>query len=188
MEALFSAAAVVQSFAVGARVYVLTSNEVIACDPVSWEILARHTLFTVNGKSRALFLDEDCLVCKDYIRLFFLDQDTLCPIREYRLGQDNRSDICALAADEDYLFCSIRGGEIARISKANSEAEPEFFRVSETGIWAMVCHAGKLYAGNVDGQLLIIPTDTLQPEKPFQAHKSNLKSLLIHENLLFTAG
>jgi len=110
MEILFKTDQPIQSFAVGARVYALSGNDVIAFDPVSRAGLARHNLFSAPGKSRALFLNGDCLVCKDFIRLFILDQESLRPVREYKLGEDNRSDICALTADAKYIFCSIRGG------------------------------------------------------------------------------
>jgi len=52
----------------------------------------------------------------------------------------------------------------------------------------MFYQARRILAGNVGGQLLSIPTRTMLPDKPIQAHKNNLKSLCLHQELLLTAG
>lgn len=45
-----------------------------------------------------------------------------------------------------------------------------------------------MYAGNVGGELLVIDKDSLEAVKRIQAHRQNLKSLLVTDTHLWTAS
>jgi hypothetical protein len=178
----------VQSFTMGEKFYLLSDNRIQVFTDLTFEKMAESRLFEKDGLARSLTADEKFLYCVDFIHLYILEKESLKVLARLQLGEDLSSDICGkiLYADR-YIYVAIRNGAIARIEKAAWE-HVQYFPLSTSSIWTMERAHGKIYAGNVEGQLLIIATETMVVEKQIQAHKQNLKSLSLLDHLLATAS
>jgi hypothetical protein len=91
----------------------------------------------------------------------------------------------ALGYDEANVYASIRNGGFAVIHKATGEVKG--YSISESSIWEMII-SEYIYAGNVDGNLLVIDKPGIKVLKKKAVHKKNLKSLLLEDEIIYTAS
>lgn len=177
----------VQSFAIQESIYLLCDRRIQVFDGRSYEKIAETRLFEKEGSARSFIMDGDHIYCKDFVHLYVLERESLSVVARLQLGTDLSSDICGMALDEGYVYLGIRNGAVARVEKAAWE-HVEYYPLSASSIWTMECNQGRIYAGNVDGQLLAIDAASMEVEKRVQAHRQNLKSLCILDHVVATAS
>jgi len=171
------------------QLYLLSGREIAKHDLRSGAV-SRVGFFKQDGLSRKLFIDADYLYCRDFTMLYFFDKKTLSCCGEAKLGEDLTTDICRLESDDKRIYVSIRNGSLAVIDKASIATEPqvEFHQVSSSSMWAMCSVGDRLYAGNVEGHLIVIDKQTCRVVQDIAAHRQNLKSLLVAGDRLFSAS
>jgi hypothetical protein len=185
---LFKAERYVTAFAVGSdHIFLLAGNHLYQLDKRDGQAVHERLVFAKEGLSRSLTVDDAFLYVKDFCDLHILEKETLAPVQELRLGTDSSSDICGMGVDERYLYLSIRNGSMARLEKGRS-FQPEIYPVTDSSIWDFVLWNDLIYAGSVDGRLLIIDKASMAVVQTIQASKQNLKSVLVTENILVTAS
>ena len=114
-----------------------------------------------------------------------IDIDTLTITNEWELGSDLSSDICALNFDDVNIYACIRNGGFKVINKTSGEVKE--YNISESSIWAIIV-GDYIYAGNVNGELLVINKADIRILNKKPVHKKNLKSLLMLDDVIYTAS
>ena len=168
-------------------VYLLAGNSIVKLSIASHKTIHERILFQNEGKSRSLLVDGSFIYVKDFCDLHILKKDTLAPVEKLILGTDLSSDINTLGLDENYLYLSIRNGTMAKID-LKSHFEQDVFAVSDSSIWDFALHGERIYAGNVDGTLLVLDKVRMEVVNKIKASQQNLKSILVTDELLFTAS
>jgi len=177
----------VQSFAIQENIYLLSDRRIQVFDGASHEKTGEIQLFEKEGSARSFIMDGDSIYCRDFVHLYVLERASLNLLATVQLGTDLSSDICGMTLDEGYVYLGIRNGAVARIEKGNWD-NVQYYPLSASSIWTMECEGNRIYAGNVDGQLLVIDTGTMEVEKCVQAHRQNLKSLCLLDPIIVTAS
>lgn len=177
----------VQAFASREKFYLLSDRRIQVFEGGSYARVAEIELFEKGGAARSFIMDNKYIYCSDFIHLIILEAEPLKVITRLQLGADLSSDICGMAQDREHVDLCIRNGAIARIKKGAWEAV-QFYPLSASSIWALEYAEGRLYAGNVEGQLLVIQVGKMEVEKQVQAHRQNLKSLCLFDQIIATAG
>jgi WD40 repeat protein len=169
------------------HIYALSGLKVFKIGRNEPNLVRETTLFQKDGLSRALIVDKTFIYVKDFCDLHILEKQSLTPIRKLTLGSDLSSDICGMGVDEHYLYLSIRNGTMARLDKKN-KFQLEIFPVTDNSIWHFILHQGCIYAGNVNGELLVIDTASMEVIKKIVSGKQNLKSIFIDNGKIITAS
>lgn len=167
--------------------YVLRSRSITKISKTAGNVIAATDFFKKKGLSRSLIVDDKFLYCKDFCTFYIIDKDSLNCIDAIELGEDLTSDICGITFDEDKIYACIRNGPIAVIDK-NRKSKVKFYNVSESSIWDIQYYKELLYAGNVEGHLLVIDKKTFQVTHTIKSHKQNLKSIVINDEKIITAS
>lgn len=186
-EPFIETSAFVKSFAIDDRVYLLSDRHIQVFDEKTRKKVAETQLFEKQGLARSFITDETALYCNDFIDLYVVDKVSLTVVTQMQLGTDLSSDICGKTVDDTYVYLGIRNGPIARIRKGNWH-EVAYFSLSTSSIWDLQLAEGMLYAGNVDGKLLVIDAASMTVVQQIQAHRQNLKSLCLTRDLIATAS
>lgn len=184
---IIETSASVQSFAIEEHIYLLSDKRIQVFDTKSYEKIAERQFFEKDGSARSFIMDETYIYCKDFVHLYILEKKSLNVLTKLQLGTDLSSDICGMTLDNHYVYAGIRNGTIARIEKTRWE-HIQYYPLSTSSIWSMQRDENRIYAGNVDGQLLLISTETMQVAKSVQAHKQNAKSVCLVGNIVATAS
>ncbi|TYB91623.1 MAG: hypothetical protein FXF54_08230 [Kosmotoga sp.] len=166
-------------------VYIISDKLLIKADKESFEVTDEKVIFPKNSQSRDFVIDENDIYCKDFCTLYKIDAKTLEIEKRWKLGTDLSSDICSLGFDSRNIYVTIRNGDLAVINKKSEE--PLYYRVSDSSIWNMIVD-DHIYAGNVNGDLLVIDKTNFKVNSLKNVHKKNLKSLFIDDNLIYTAS
>lgn len=177
----------VQAFAVEESVTLLSDKCMQIFDGATRAPAAKVQLFEKDGLARSFILDDTHIYCTDFTELVVLDKRSLEVLARQQLGTDLSSDICARVVDRTHVYLSIRNGPVVRIRKG-AWNEVETFSLSTSSIWTMHHDGTRIYAGNVDGQLLVIDPASMRVERQIHAHRQNLKSLCIADDLIVTAS
>jgi WD40 repeat protein len=187
-QPLIETPAFVISYAIQEKIYLLSGNCLQAYASQTGEKLMENRLFGKEGLARSFTVDERYIYVIDFIDLYILHKDSLALQAKLQLGTDLSSDICGrILSDDRYVYAAIRNGAIARIEKGAWE-NVQFFPVSSSSSWAMTRRDDRIYAGNVDGQLLVIDTGDMRVQSCLPAHKQNIKSVKLLGPVLATAS
>lgn len=168
-------------------IYLLAENRIMKFDTSNLSLVSSYELFKKEGLSRSLMLDKQYLYCKDFGTFYFIGKNTLKPECKLQLGGDVSSDICGMTSDVNNVYVCIRNGAIAVIDKSQMKVI-ELRNISGSSIWDIVNINDFLYAGNVEGQLLVINKKTLENRIVVESHKQNLNNILIDRNHIITAS
>jgi hypothetical protein len=178
----------VLSFAVDQEsVYTISGNSVSRYARSNYSLVNALQLFSQDGFSRSLTVDGENLYCKDFCSLHVIDKHSMTAKHKLELGRDLTSDICAVTCDDSSVYATIRNGTLAVVDKGQAYAV-SFYQVSASSMWDLVDAGGFLYAGNVEGQLLIISKDGFSVIKSVDLHRQNLRSVIIDEGRAITAS
>ena len=177
----------VQSFVIEEKIYLLSDNKIQVFDKDSAKKINENQIFKKSGLARSFILDKKFIYCKDFIHLYIIEKDTLEIISKIKLGIDLKTDICSIGLNENYIIIGIRNGKIATIEK-EKWSKIKYYPLSKSSIWDMKIKGHRIYAGNVDGQLLSINSDSMQIEQSINAHKKNTKSIFIIDSVIATAA
>lgn len=169
------------------HIFLLAGLTVVKLDKTENKIVGEKILFQKEGKSRSLIADDTFVYVKDFCDLHILEKETLALIQKIHLGTDLSSDICGMGVDEDYLYLSIRNGSMAKIHTKHP-FQTEMYPVTDSSIWNFAIANDFIYAGNVNGDLLIIDKASMGVVKKIESGKQNLKSVLLTGDLLITAS
>lgn len=169
----------------GDILYAIAGKEFIKINSSTGRIIQREAIFPKDSKTRKFVIDKDTIYCRDFCQLYEIDIETLKINNTWELGTDLTSDICALGYDEVNVYASIRNGGFAVIHKATGEVKA--YSISGSSIWEMII-GDYIYAGNVEGDLLVIAKPGIKVVKKKAVHKKNLKSLLLEEDVIYTAS
>jgi WD40 repeat protein len=179
--------AYVQGYAIEEQVYLLSDRRVQVFDANTRARVQETQLFEKDGLARSFAVDADYIYCTDFVQLYVLDKLSLELIAQLQLGQDLSSDICSVTVDQNHVYLGIRNGPVVRVRKGLWEGV-ESYPLSTSSIWTMHHAATRIFAGNVEGQLLEIDPVSMSVTRQVQAHRQNLKSLCIAGNLIGTAS
>ena len=168
-------------------VFLLARLTVIKLNQTENKIVAEKALFQKEGKSRSLIADRRFVYVKDFCDLHILEKETLAPFQKLQLGTDLSSDICGMGVDEGYLYLSIRNGSMAKIH-TKPPFQTEMYPVTDSSIWNFAIANDFIYAGNVNGNLLIIDKTSMGIVQKIESGNQNLKSVCITGDLLLTAS
>ena len=168
-------------------IYLLAENRIMKFDKRNLSLINNYELFKKKGLARSLMLDEHYLYCKDFGTFYFISKSTLKTECALQLGGDVSSDICGMTSDENNVYVCIRNGAMAVIDKSQMKVI-EFRNISGSSIWEIVNTNDLLYAGSVEGHLLVIDKRTLTNRFVIESHKQNLNSILINKNYVITAS
>ena len=169
----------------GDILYAISGKEFVKIKSNTGQIIQREAIFPKDSKTRKFVIDKDAIYCRDFCLLYEIDIETLKINNTWELGTDLSSDICALGYDETNVYASIRNGGFAVINKATGEVK--VYSISESSIWEMII-SEYIYAGNVDGEFLVIDKPSIKVVKKKAIHKKNLKSLVLAGDVIYTAS
>jgi WD40 repeat protein len=188
-ERFIETSAFVQGYAVDKDVYLLSDNRVQVFDGDTRQKVAEVELFQKDGLARSFTMDDRYLYCTDFVQLYVLDRASLDVLARLQLGTDLSSDICGVAVDGKgtYLYLGIRNGPLAWVRIGEWE-NVRYVSLCTSSIWALRCDGDRIYAGNVDGQLLVIDAPSMSVVRQVQAHRQNLKGLWLCGDLVATAS
>lgn len=167
--------------------YALSGKKIMKINKHNGDILVSSDFFESEGLSRSLLVDDKYLYCKDFCTFYVIDKNSLTSIMQLQLGVDLSSDICGMTLDRDNVYACIRNGEIAVIDK-NHEFEVTYHKVSDSSIWDISNYKGLLYAGNVEGNLLVLDKSTMKTIHNMKSHKQNLRSVFVDDDRIVTAS
>jgi hypothetical protein len=168
------------------NLYILNNKILLSYDMDNETIINSKEVFHKNGKSRAFIIDGNSIYMKDFCMLYEYDKNTFIVQHKWKLGTDLSSDINALGSDKNNIYASIRNGTLAVINKVSREIS--YHKVTNYSMWDIVVTPYYLYAGNVNGDFLIIEKNSFTVEDSIPLHKKNLKSLLLLNDTFFTAS
>lgn len=168
------------------NLYILNNKTLLSYDMDNESIINSKEVFHKNGKSRAFIIDGNSIYMKDFCMLYEYDKKTFILQHKWKLGTDLSSDINALDSDNNNIYASIRNGTLAVINKISKEVS--YHKVSNYSMWDINVTSHHLYAGNVDGDFLIIDKNSFTVTQSIQLHRKNLKSLLLLNDTFFTAS
>lgn len=149
-------------------------------------IINSKEVFNKNGKSREFIIDGNSIYIKDFYDLYEYDKNTLTLLHKWVLGTDLSSDINKLGSDNKNIYASIRNGSLAVIDKISKKIIS--YKVSDYSMWDYIVTSDYLYAGNVNGDFLVIDKNDFTVLQCTHLHKKNLKSLLLLDDVIFTAS
>ncbi|NLM97386.1 MAG: hypothetical protein GX175_07245 [Halanaerobiaceae bacterium] len=169
----------------GDLLYVISDKEIMKADINTGDVIQSKEVFPKNSRTRDLLIDKDIIYSRDFYKLHKIDKETLEINKTWELGIDLSSDICTLDHDEKNIYIAIRKGDFAVINKASGEVR--VYPISESSIWDMII-SDNIYAGNVDGEFIVIDRADFKVIYKKKIHKKNLKSLLLAGDEIFTAS
>jgi len=169
----------------GNILYIISGKEFVKVDCITGEVLQKAEPFFQNNKTRDFVIDKDAIYCRDFYRLYKIELETMEIIDRWELGSDLSSDVCALGYDETNIYVCIRNGGLSVIHKNSGEMKS--YKISESSIWDIIV-GDYIYAGNVEGELLVIDKADIKILKKKAVHKKNLKSLLPVGDVIYTAS
>lgn len=167
--------------------YALSGKKIMKINKNNGSVLGSFDFFENEGLSRSLIVDDKYLYCKDFCTFYVIDKNTLASIKQLKLGVDLSSDICGMTLDRNNIYACIRNGEVAVINK-NHEFEVAYHKVSDSSIWDISNYKSFLYAGNVEGSLLVLDKSNLKKIYNIKSHKQNLRSIFINDDRIITAS
>lgn len=166
-------------------IYIASDHDLVKVDKKTYEIVKLKKVFPKNGKSRAFIVDGKNIYFREFCNLYRIDTKSFEITYEWKLGLDLTSDICGMSCDDKNVYVGIRNGPLAVINKNTTEVS--YHNVSNSSIWAIEAD-DYLYAGNVDGDLIVIDKDSLEMVEQIKLHKKNLKSLIVTDDKIYTAS
>lgn len=169
----------------GEMLYIISGKEIIKVNSITGQIIHRETVFPKDNKTRDFVIDHDEIYCRDFYQLYKVDRKTLQIDKTWQFGSDLSSDICTLGLDEACVYVCIRNGDFAVIDKMTGKVK--IYPLSGSSIWEIIV-SDCIYAGNVDGDLLVIDKSELKVLEQKAIHKKNLKSLLLVDDVIYTAS
>lgn len=141
-------------------------------------VVLQRTVFEKSGAARFYGENSRKIVVSDFCTLHLFSKETFERENEIKIGNDLSSDICSLFSDDEYAYCAIRNGGIAKLKLADFHYE--IYPTSNASIWEITGAGSLLICGTVDGHVLIIDKETMQIVKDAAISKKNIKS--IHKN------
>ncbi len=168
------------------NLYILNNKTFLIYDMDNQNIINSKEVFNKNGKSREFIIDGNSIYIKDFCDLYEYDKNTLTLLHKWVLGTDLSSDINKLGSDYKNIYASIRNGSLAVIDKISKKIIS--YKVSDYSMWDYIVTSDYLYAGNVNGEFLVIDKNDFTVLQRTHLHKKNLKSLLLLNNVIFTAS
>jgi len=144
------------------------------------------TMFEKEGLARGFIIDEKYLYCKDFCMFYIINKSDLSCIYKAKLGEDLTSDICGMTFDTKHVYVCLRDGSMVVINKVNYDTT--LYKISNSSIWVIKSFKDLLYAGNVEGCLLIIDKSSMEVVKTIKSHKQNLKSLYVDDQRIITVS
>lgn len=170
----------------GQKLYIINSKILLIYDLDNQAILNSKEIFKKDGKARSFIIDGNSIYIKDFCILYEYDKSTLTELNMWELGSDLSSDINALGSDDNNIYASIRNGTLAVINKETKEVS--YHKISNYSMWDIIVTSNYIYAGNVNGEFLVIEKNNFTVLKAVSLHKKNLKSLLLLNKTMFTAS
>ena len=187
MEHIAEFGGIVTGFNITAQcIDLICGKELIKIDKHSRDIILKKTVFEKEGLSRNLIADNAQIIIYDFCTLYVFNQKDYALVGKWRLGTDLSSDICAIAADENTVYCSIRNGKIITLDRHSHSVRE--FRISGSSMWAIKIYDEFLVCGTVDGKLLLLNKTTLSIEKTLVLSKKNIRSFYIDGEALYAAS
>lgn len=170
----------------GSYIDCMCGRELLRVRKDSGEVVYRRAVFEKDGLSRKLTAHGGELFAYDFCMFYIFSRDGYELLGRWRLGEDLRSDICGMAADEDTAYCSIRGGKLAAIDRRSHRMKER--QVSGSSMWSLMPYGGHLLCGTVDGRLLRLDKASLDTERELTLGKKNIASLFTDGHALYAAG
>lgn len=170
----------------GHNLYVLNNKTLLIYNSDNKTIIQSKEVFDKEGKSRSFIIDGNSIYMKDFCVLYEYDKKSLSLLNKWTLGTDLSSDINKIDSDNQNVYASIRNGTLAVINKSSKEVI--YYKISDYSMWDYLVTPDCLYAGNVNGDLLIIGKDDFKVLQSIHLHKKNLKSLYLLNDSIFTAS
>lgn len=164
----------------------MSGKDLLKIDKYSRKIILRKTVFEKDGLSRKLIADDNQIFIYDFCTLYILNQKNYELLGKWQLGIDLSSDICAMAVDNDTVYCCIRNGRIITLDR-RSRLLKEFW-VSESSMWNIKIYDSYLICGTVDGKLLLLDKSSLSVANKIVLGKKNIGSLYINGETLYAAS
>lgn len=164
----------------------MCGRELLKADKCSGEIVYRKTVFEREGFSRKLAADRGEIYLYDFCTLYAFAQEDYALLGKWRLGDDLRSDICAMAVDEDTVYCSIRNGKIFTLDRRSGSIRE--VSVSGSSMWSLKPYGRHLLCGTVDGRLLLLDRAAISIEQTLVLGRKNIGSLYLDGETLYAAG
>lgn len=164
----------------------MCGKNMIKVDKYSGDIICQKEVFEKEGLSRKLVADEKQIFIYDFCTLYILNQKDYELIGKWQLGDDLRSDICGIAADDNTVYCSIRNGKIITLDRRLHQIKEHM--ISESSMWSVMLYDSYLVCGTVDGKVLLLNKATLGIEKELALGKKNVGSLFLDGNTLYAAS
>lgn len=168
------------------KCFLLCGNDLIKADARTGSIEQQKKIFAKDGKSRLIRTNGTVVAVSDFCVLSVFDAETLEKVHEIKLGDDLTSDICGLSADESSLYACIRNGGLVKL--ALSDFSQSSTVIGNASSWSLAVWEDKLYAGTVDGKLLLLDKNTLKTEATLSISRQNVKSLYRSGGTLYAAG
>ena len=168
------------------KCFLLCGNDLIKADAKTGNIEKQKKIFAKDGKSRLIRTNGNVIAVSDFCTLSVYDADKFEKLFEKELGDDLTSDLCGLSADESALYACIRNGGLVKI--ALSDFSQSSTVIGNASSWSLAVWEDKLYAGTVDGKLLMLDKNTLKTEATLQVSRQNVKSLYRSGSTLYAAG
>lgn len=164
----------------------ISGKHLVKIDKYSRDIICQQAVFEKEGVSRKLISDDKQIVVYDFCTLYVFSQNNFVLLGKWQLGNDVSSDICAIAMDQDTIYCSIRNGKIMTLDRRTYLLKE--FIVSESSMWSIKLHNQYVICGTVDGKLLLLDKSTLSLEKELVLGRKNIGSLYIDGETLYAAS
>ena len=169
----------------GDILYIISEKKILKVDVNTGDIIQSKDVFLKNSKTRDLLIDKEIIYARDFYKLHKIDKEKLEIIETWELGSDLSSDICALGQDENNVYVAIRNGDFAVINKFTGEVKK--YPLSDSSMWDMII-SDYIYAGNVEGNLIVIDRMDFKVIYQKKIHRKNFKSLLLIGDEIFTAS
>lgn len=163
----------------------MCGKNMIKVDKYSGDIICQKEVFEKEGLSRKLVADEKQIFIYDFCTLYILNQKDYELIGKWQLGDDLRSDICGIVADDNTVYCSIRNGKIITLDRRLHQIKEHM--ISESSMWSVMLYDSYLVCGTVDGKVLLLNKATLSIEKELALGKRNVGSLFLDGDTLYAA-
>lgn len=187
MEPALPLGGIVTGFCVtGRTIDCLCGKELLKLDKGSGEILCRKAVFEKEGLSRTLLAEGGQIFIYDFCTFYIFNQADFSLLGSWRLGQDLRSDICGMAADDGTVYCSIRNGKIAAIHRQTFAMRE--YKVSDSSMWSLNAQGKGLLCGTVDGRLLLLDKGGMSIKKSLALSRKNIASLYRDGDALYAAS
>ena len=162
----------------------LAGNELVKL--IGGMAVLKKTVFEKSGAARFYGENSRRIVVADFCTLHAFSKETFEREHEIRIGNDLTSDLCALFADDEYAYCAIRNGGVARVGL--DDFHYEIYPTSDASIWEIVGFGGLLVCGTVDGHILKIDRETMRIVRDAALSKKNIKSIRKDGEKLYAAS